>query len=96
MKQETKNETVYGTLYTNFGAYDMLSTKPNKYDVPLYLRETGAVSFYVRDGYGVAKTIFVKGDFIIDLYPVPKDEMTTFFIEEASDTDTINLTSIVE
>lgn len=88
MKQEQRNEKVYGVLYTNFGAYDMLSHKPNKYDVPMYLREAGAVSFYVRDGYGVAKTIFVKGDFNIDLHPVPRNEMTTFFIEEATDTDT--------
>jgi hypothetical protein len=85
MKQENRQEPVHGTLHTNFGEYDMLTPKPNKYDVPMHLREAGAVSFYVRDGYGLAKTIFVKGEFLIDLFPVPEMRPTTFIIEEVAD-----------
>lgn len=53
---------VFGTLYTEFGTFAMLSEVPTKNGVPWYLKDQNVLSFYVADSDGFGKYILVAGN----------------------------------
>jgi len=81
MRQIQSTVISYGILYTTFGEFVLLSPEPERYNLPWYLRD-GAFSFFVRDGYGIARHLIVKGDFGISLYDVIRDVVVTFDLED--------------
>lgn len=82
MKTIKENIPVVGMLHTQFGDYELLDLLPNKHDVPWYFKDHNIWSFYVRDGYGVAKNILVGGSFLIVPATEPKVMDVTFFVDE--------------
>lgn len=86
MKKINENKETFGWLYTSQGNFELLNLMPNKHNVPWYFKDNNIWSFYVVDGYGVAKNIIVGGEFLIEPFSEPKTKLVTFFVEGDEDT----------
>lgn len=58
----TEEKKVFGTLYTDFGTFEMLTEFPTKTNVPWFLKEQNVLQFYVIGQDGFARNIFVAGN----------------------------------
>lgn len=83
MSEIREEKEIVGRLFTGGREYELLSLEPaERFALPTYMRN-GALSFYVRNAFGYAVYIVVKGDFIIEPYPVAVYKDVTFVVEEA-------------
>jgi hypothetical protein len=82
MKQVTQNMQIVGKLYAEGLEFDLLQLTPaERFAQPTYLRND-ALPFYVRDPFGQATYVVVKGNFVIWAYPRPVEMPVTLFLEE--------------
>jgi hypothetical protein len=86
----TEDRAVYGKIYTQGLAFDLLDLAPQKrYEVPAKLRD-GVSVFLVADVEGVAKVIWVShwSGFVIVPFQQPELKPINFDIVEGEDEET--------
>ena len=89
--EEMKYETqILGRLFAGGREYDMLSLKPAE---RVSLATYGALQFYVRNTFGYAVYIVVKGDFVIEPYPDTVSKEVTYILDEEVKPTTVDLFS---
>lgn len=87
MKEIKEELQIVGRLFAGGREYDLLSLKPAE---RVSLAPYGALSFYVRNAFGYAVYIVVKGEFIIE--PNPGTVLkTVWYILEEDEPATINV-----
>lgn len=78
MKDIREDKQIVGVIHTMNGDYSLLELTPVKGFVPVH----DAYNFYVLNALGYATHIMVKGDFVIERYPVMVVQPVYFVIDE--------------
>lgn len=84
MSEMREEKPVVGRLFTGGREYELLALEPNPLALPVY-GQYGALSFYVRNAFGYAVHVAVKGEFIVEPAPVAKWKDVIYIVEEVEE-----------
>lgn len=85
MNEITEEKQIVGRLYTTNGEYDLLDLAP----VKKFIAVPDTYAFYVLNVLNYATHVMVKGDFLIEHYPVRIVKQVHFVLEDQEEVSVI-------